>query len=256
MKTFVNILIVLLYPLIGLSELIDGPANIRLEPQKDIFLSLHDSVEVDCAKLNNNYYRIGISIRLTEEQFSQDDPIKPGDKLVNWKGEVIGEAIAKIPDSISYTWSSGGAPGNPKRFGMEIFGYTYKSNIKRTSIPEILLPRVLEENKTNLNFEAMSSYINQYGFQETALLKRLYPSIKEYYISESTVYDPSPMDRIRLIFYDANLIAIVHTRDIEGTSTNDYELVRGRKLFIVHLPEIFQIEEFIDKNITAYDGID
>jgi hypothetical protein len=143
-----------------------------------------------------------------------------------------------------------------KRFGIEIYGYTYKSNIRINSIPEIPLTKILIEHSYKLNSNILDNFIDNFKFRSTDMLKKSYPSIEEYYILENTVDDPSPMDRVRLIFYHEKLIAIVHTRDMSVTNTISIDLVRGRKLMIIDLPNKFKQDEFVENNIHAYDGLD
>ena len=237
------------------AEFIDGPANIRLGPKEAILLSLYDRVLVDCAPMKDNWYKIAISIKLTAEQYDQEYPIKAGDKLFNWNDEIIGEALIDIPNSVSSTGYSGGAPGIPRRYRMDVFGYTFKSNIRDTSIPEIQLSMLLLEPSEN-NFEKFEKYLSKFEFRPTKLLNKLYPQVEEYYVLESIVQDPSPMDRIRLIFIAQSLVAVVHTRTIKSSSASNHDLVRGRTLSIYGLPNNIDERDFIEKNKRAYDGVD
>jgi hypothetical protein len=76
MKISLYILVFICSSIIAKAELIDGPANVRIGPQKDIIFSLYDSITVDCSYLKYDYYKIGISIRIMEDQFNQDVPLK------------------------------------------------------------------------------------------------------------------------------------------------------------------------------------
>lgn len=185
--TRLTIIILILSLSIDLSaEMINGPANIRLEPQKDIIVSLYDSVEVRCTELRDNWYQIVFSIKVSEDVFENQKEIKKGEKLIDFNGNVIGIAINDIPLTTSSSWSSGGAPGNPKLCGMDIYGYTHKDNIYNWSIPENPLNQIIFENKNNLTLKTFSKFINDFKFENYGLLKNLAPSLTEYMIMKMT----------------------------------------------------------------------
>lgn len=238
------------------AETINGPANIRIEPNKKILFSLNDGVDVDCTELKNDWFKIGIQVRITSEQYEKNLQLKKGEKLITLEGKVIGEVLLDLPASSGYSWTYGGAPDNPQIYGMTIFGFTHKSNIYKNSIPENPLLDLIEKNKNNLNLDNFKGFISSFHFTKAGLLKEIYPSLTEYMIDENIIDDPSPMDRIRLIFENETLIAIIHTRPLNFKYATDSELVRNRKIILFKTPKGVDKMTFIQKNIDSYNGVD
>ena len=121
MKKYLLVFGIIFYSLQLLAENIDGPANVRTGPKGFTVISLFDKVEVDCTEPIGDWFQIGIYVKITENQYKSKIPIQKGDTLINWKNEKVGIALANIPDSIFSTWYSGGAPGNPRRYGNILF---------------------------------------------------------------------------------------------------------------------------------------
>ena len=235
------------------AEKIDGPANIRKEPKGEKFISLYDNVEVTCTEIENDWYKIGFAVKLTKEQYEQSKiTISAGTKLYNLKDELIGEALIDL----TFSHKMMGGPKNKRWYGVEWTGYTYKSNIRPESIPEIELGEILMKHKDNLYKSQFESYLKLHGFKTTGLLKRFNENYTEYMIYENWIDDPSPMDRIRLIFEDLKLIAIIHTRDIKVDYLQSSELVRGRKIMVVVKMTGEDSAAFREMNIRSYDGLD
>lgn len=256
MTRFTIITLILLLSIDLSAEMINGPANIRLEPQKDIIVSLYDSVEVRCTELRDNWYQIVFTIKVSEDVFENQKDIKKGEKLIDFDGNIIGIAINDIPLTTSSSWSSGGAPGNPKRCGMDIYGYTHNDNIYNWSIPENPLNKIIFENKNSLTLKTLNKFINDFKFENYGLLKNLAPSLTEYMIYENDIDDPSPIDRIRLIFEGQKLIAIVHSRNLNTTDFKTVNIQREMKLTIFTLPKNMDEKKFIEINNKAYYGVD
>jgi hypothetical protein len=251
------ILILILFVSIDLSaEIINGPANIRIEPQKEIFVRLCDSVEVRCTVLKDNWYQIAFTIMVSEDIFKNQKQIKKGEKLIDFNGKEIAIAMNDIPFSKSSSWSSGGASGNPKRFGMEIYGYTHKDNIYNWSIPENQLNKIISENNSNFILTTFDRFLYDFKFEKYGLLKDLAPALTEYMIYENDIDDPSPLDRIRLIFEDQKLIAIVHSRGLNTDGYKTIDIKRDMKLTIFTLPGNMDQKTFIEINNKAYLGVD
>lgn len=240
--------------LAALAERIDGPANIRVSPKGTPIISLNDNIEVECSELENGWYQIAVNIKLTKAQYDSSTPVDKGDSLFNWQNEFIGTALTVIPDSLQMTWYSGGAPGNPRRYGMYIYAFTYESNIKLESIPELRLNSILmsKERPTRNDF---SNFLTEFGFRDTGILDRLVEGYEEQMIYESTVIDPSPMDRIRFIFKASELVAIIHTRPINDLRNSKY-LTRGRSIIILKQMDPAEQKEFLEINRKAYAGLD
>ncbi len=235
------------------AEKIDGPANIRREPSGEKFISLYDNVEVTCTEIENNWYQIGFAVKLTKEQYEQSEiTITAGTKLYNLKNKLIGETL------IDLTFSNkmmGGSREN-RWYGVEWIGYSYKSNIRTESIPENELRNILIQNGADLTESHFATYLKEFDFTKHGLLASLDKNYSEYMIYENWIDDPSPMDRIRLIFSDSKLKAIIHTRDLGIHYLKSQKLVRGRKIAIVEKMSSEQESKFIEMNIRSYNGVD
>ncbi|UII20550.1 hypothetical protein [Fulvivirga ligni] len=235
------------------AERIDGPANVRMSPKGTPMLSLNDNVEVGCSKIFDGWYSISISLKITKEQYESEMPISEGDSLFNWQDEFIGTALTKIPDNLQSTWYSGGAPGNPRRYGMDIYASTFKSNIKPESIPENKLAEILSRTNNSPKRADLCQYLIEFKFSDSGILDSVVEGYEEKMIHESN--DPSPMDRIRFIFNKTELVAIVHTRPI-SKQLNSQPLTRGRNILILKQMNMTEQQEFIEINKKAYAGID
>lgn len=238
------------------SETINGPANIRTKNHNATFCSLYDKVDVDCTVLLNDWFQIGFCVKISQEQYKKHIPPKKGDKIFNLKGKEIGEIIADIPAGYRYEFSYGGAPGIPEVFGLQIYGYTHRSNIYANSIVENPLKALIQANSKTPNFEQFRILINDFAFRQEGLLKEIYPKLTEYMIYENAIDDPSPIDRVRLIFENKNLIAIIHSRELNISGFDDVPLERGLHLLIFRTPTGVTRKHFIQKNIESYWGVD
>ncbi len=236
------------------AERIDGPANVRTNPKGITLISLFDNVLVDCTELRNNWYQIAISLKINESQYESAIPIQKGDTLVNWKNEKIGIALMNIPDSLCFSWTSGGAPENPKRFGMEIFGFTYKGNIKPESIVENDLVEIINSNNHELSKQLFSKHLEKFNYIEGLSIAEM-PEYETLMVSENIIDDPSPIDRVRLIFEENKLIAIVHSRFL-NLNYETVDIDRGRMLTIIQSMNLEKKKRFIAMNNKTYWGVD
>ena len=243
--------LILITSTFAFAERIDGPANIRQEIKGEIIFSINDDVKVDIGELKNDWYELVVSLTLTEKQF-ESGIIKNGEKLYSGKEE-IGVALKDL--NLSSTYSGGGGPGVPKWYSVDIHGYSYKGNIKPESIVEPVISKLIESNRQNLTLQTFRKHMDYFGYVDGLKIKDFH-KYDTYMIYESIVEDISPLDRIRLIFEDEKLIAIVHSRTLTITNFETVPIERGRKLTLVKnfLPS--EKETFIQKNKETYRGID
>lgn len=233
-------------------ERIDGPANIRQEMKGEIIFSINDNVEVDLGELKNDWYELVVSLTLTERQF-ESAIIKKGEKLYNGKGVEIGIALKDL--SLNSKYSGGGAPGVQKWYGVDIYGYTFKGNIRSESIVEPVISKLIESNKQNLTFPIFKEHMDYFGYVDGLEIKDM-DKYKTYMIYESILNDISPLDRIRLIFEGEKLIGIVHSRELIIKNFETVPIERGRKLILIKNFAANEKQLFIDKNKQSYWGID
>lgn len=243
--------LILLTSTFSFAERIDGPANIRQEARGEVIFTLNDNVDVDIGELKNDWYELVVSLILMEKQF-ESGLIKKGEKLYSGKGE-IGVALKDL--KLSSKYSGGGAPGVPKWYGVDIYGYTFKGNIKPESIVEPAISKLIESNRQNLSIQTFKKHMDYFGYVDGLKIKDL-EEYDTYMIYESILDDISPLDRIRLIFEDENLIAVVHSRDLTIKNFETVPIERGRKLTLIKNFSPYDKKNFIEKNKQTYWGID
>ena len=113
------------------AEIIDGPANVREEPNGKAIFSLYDSVKVYCGSEENGWFKIHISIQRVENDIYTDSRnwifFKKGKFLVDWwTKKKIGTAKQDFEMHI--------VSHGEKLF--DITGYIKKNNIYQESIVE------------------------------------------------------------------------------------------------------------------------
>jgi hypothetical protein len=233
------------------AETLLGLSNIRIAPNKDVIIVLNDKVNIDCSKPDGDWYNTIIRVKATKINYEKQISLKKGDKLIDWNNKEIGIVIKDIPMEISSIWTSGGAPGNPERFGIDIYCCINKLYIDTNSIVENQVAEITK-NDLNLDYDSFKTLIKDFKFDEVANLKSNYPNLIEYSILDS--YYDAPSDRIRLIFDNNKLIAIVFTRKLDIKFGNIYDLVNDKKILILTLPDDIKLNEFIECNIKSYDS--
>lgn len=250
-------ILVLLMSLAALAvhaERIDGPANIRDTPKGETTFSLNDFVEVDISPLQGGWYELVIGIQLTKEQYEMNPTIlNKGTRLYNNSNEEIGVVLADI--RVSGKMTAGGAPGIPKWYGAELHGYTFKSNIRPESIIEPVVSQLISSNKANLTRQAFQKHLKEFNYQDGLAIRDM-PQYDTYMVHESTLDDPSPLDRIRLIFHGEKLVAIVHSRELQLTDYETIPIQRERKLTLLAHFDDKEKRNFIEKNNASYAGVD
>lgn len=232
-------------------ERIDGPANIRKEVKGAAIFLLYDNVEVDLGELKNDWYELVISVTLTEKQF-ESGIIRKGDKLYRNKQEI---GVALIDVDVSSKYSGGGAPDVPKWYGAELYGYTYKGNVKPESVVEPAISKLIEDNRESLDMSVFKEHMKYFGYVDGLAIKDMGKYVT-YMIYESILDDISPLDRIRLIFEDQQLIAVVHSRNLAISGVDTVEIERGRKLTLLKVFNPSEKTTFIQKNKESYWGVD
>lgn len=226
-------------------ETIDGPANIRDKPNGKLMFTMSDGLEVDCGILANNWFEVGVFIPITEEQ----------DQKGIDSGFVFTDSITN--QSITFhqkteLWMSSGDSSH--RIGF-IAGYTHQKNIQPTSIPENELQKLLE-NKEQLSLEDLSQHIQTFGYESTDCPMKNYEKLQYYMIYGSWMEDPSPIDRLRLVFEENILIAVIHERPLKVQGKKSYPIFRNLNLLILKEFEKEALKKFIAANVQSYRGVD
>ncbi len=239
----------------AIGEVIDGPANIRLSKSGPVFMSILDGVTVECTQIRNDWCQIGVSAKLDPELYNIDFPIRKGDEILDRDGNVVGTAMMNIPDSMYFAWTSGGAYGVPKKYGIEIYGYTHKNNIRPESIVENRLVEIVNANKGNLVRSCFTDHIKEFKYEPSFAVFDM-PEYDAVLIFENAIDDPSPMSRVRLIFNGEKLAAIDHSRPISFDGLESINMIWDRKLTIIEYMEPEKRQRFIDICNESYMAVD
>jgi hypothetical protein len=235
-------------PILG--ERIDGPANLRDSIKGKVILIIEDNQLVQCSELSDEWYQIGLVVPLTKDQF-ENYTIKKGEKIIQ-DGELICTAIEDI--ELWITDENNGKDNNVKYFGI-VGGYTHKDNIKPESIPEKELEKILNSGKA-LTKDNFDGYLKNFDFEQHGLPIDGFEKAEQYMIYGAWIDDPSPIDRIRLIFESNNLIAVVHERELIMSGKKSHDLVRGLELLVIKNFNKKELDAFIENNKKSYWGVD
>jgi len=221
-------------------ERIDGPANLRDTVNGKIIFTLNDNVLVETTPAENKWLVAGVFVMLTPKQI-KDFKILPGTDLISTDKKVIGKTVDTV--GIWMAEDSSGLIG----------AYTYIDNIKSTTIPEIILSKLINQDKTKLS--DLEQFMTWLKFEKYELGKL--PNLTQYFIYESIVVDMSPRDRITLLFSkDNTLVGIIHSRPLNTKKFQTYELIREHKLTITGDLSHEEIKKLIDKRIEFYNSVD
>jgi hypothetical protein len=223
-----------------IGERIEGPADVRDKMNGKIILSLNDNVLVETAPQQGDWYLIGVSVKLSDNQI-KESKINPNSDLYSFEGKIIG----RTNDTLE-VWVVNENEGHFEAF-------IHIDNIKKFTIPERALEK--EIMKKNLAFSQLKNFIESFEFIENEENPEL--KYKQLFIYESRVIDPSPRDRISLLF-DRNdsLIGIVHSRQIVLNGFKTFELVRGHALTFIAELDKSERKRIIDERINFYNSVD
>lgn len=247
MKYSLFTIIVLIYSVGTMyAEKIEGPAFIRSQAQGVVLFTLNDNVEVSCTDLDYGWYQIGVFIKVSDEEI-QRKTIYRGQSIIDSTGKVIGKAQENCQIITEHELIKGKNRALLK-------GFAYKSNIRTRSIPEIFVSEFITRYQSDsLTLKLFEPYLKENKFINKNILKD--DSYKEYFILESWVYDEIPTDRIRFIFENGVLAAIVHKRDIVFQGYETVELLKNRKITFINAKDTGNQFLLKKKNNALYQGI-
>lgn len=235
-------------PIIG--ERIDGPANLRDAIKGKVILSVEDNQLVECAELKDGWYPVGLMVPINQEQYD-NGIIKKGEKIFH-KDELICTTLEDV--DLWMTYEDDDKDATIKYTGL-LGGYTYKNNIKANSIPELELEKILNAGK-ELRKEAFEWYLKNFNFEKHGLKIEHYEHVEQYMIYDTFIDDPSPIDRIRLIFDSNKLIAVIHKRELKMKNKLSYDLDRRLKILVIKEFKKADLDKFITNNKKSYWGVD
>lgn len=228
------------------SEKIDGPANIRDTIGGTILFELPDGFEVEVFAEHGDWYEIAACFTLPKESITPDHSIEKGATLL-----VTDDGNPRFAMQELETWWD-----IEKRDSLllDVSGFTHRQNIKPSSIPEREVERFLKEGKRGI--ADLQPLIQAFHFQDFGMAVPGYEDLVQYSIPVSWYADPSPLDRLRLIFRDGRLLAIQHTWELKVKGCEDFPLIRDHKLLVVGELNGDELRRFRQAVWSSYQGID
>lgn len=202
------------------TETIDGPANVRLVPNGKVLFELYDNTRVSSTRLKDNWFEVALFVKTSGKNKNSLDV---GEFIYSIDGKKIGLVLKNTSLFLK----------DENRNLALISGYTYKNNIKKELIPEVMLFDLIEQRKHKTK-EDFNSFLKKYHFELYSKHEYLLPEIDMYTISESIIYDITPTFRISLLFKENKIIGVVHTRNFKLSNSESYNLIRGQKLTLVN----------------------
>ncbi|MBK8806669.1 MAG: hypothetical protein IPO21_08495 [Bacteroidales bacterium] len=243
---FFTLLVVLFSVSTMYAEKIEGPAFIRSQAQGVVLFTLNDNVEVSCSDLDYGWYQVGVFITVSDEEFERKT-IYRGQSIIDSTGKVIGKAQENCQIITEHELIK------VKNRAL-LKGYAYKSNIRTRSVPEIFLSEFVTRYKSDsLSLKLFELYFKENKFISKNILKD--EKYQEFFILESWVYDEIPTDRIRFIFENGLLAAIVHKRDFTIQGYETLELLKNRKITFINAKDSGNQFLLKKKNNALYQGI-
>ena len=225
-----------------IGERIDGPANIRDSINGNLIFELLDDVEVEATDFENKWCEIGLFVKLSKEQYENEGHIEKGADLINSDGKIIGKTLSKV-----ITWTD--VDGKEGYFGY-IAGKTHQNNIKRESLIEVDLTNYMKSHSRERS--EFNDFIHRHNLQE----ENRFLDFNGYYIYENWITDPSPGERICLLFKNDKLQGVLHTRDLVFPNSKKIKLVNGFNVtFFKDYPESEQ-KKYIDYMKEWLSGVD
>lgn len=133
MKTKIAAILYLIVQSLIFGEILDGPANIRKEPNGEILYSVKDGEEievVECKEKEWYYVRLKKELYFSENDYVADYKIKKAANLFDENGKIIGKTVNSVED---YSMAGDIDSGN---YIIHITGYTHIKNIKGLYVEE------------------------------------------------------------------------------------------------------------------------
>jgi hypothetical protein len=179
--------------------------------------------------------------------------IKKGTTLTDRSGQAIGRALTDL--YIGDRMMGQDQPQSPKWYASRLLGYVPESGIRTSSIPEVSLKKIITDNPSGLSKASFADYLDEFMYFE-GLPVPGFSQLEALMIYESAIEDPSPLDRLRLLFDDGQLIAIVHNRPLELNGFETVKIARQHQLTLIKSMPEAEKNEFIEQNKLAYDLTD
>ena len=223
-------------------EMMDGRVNIADSTNGKTTFILFDGVPVETAPAHDNWLEIELFVALKPAQANAGIML-PNQTLYALDGQEIG-----ITTDTVKIWIIEEEAG-------QIAGYTTIENLRQHTIPEMALSA--EIKRGNRTLKSLESYLTAFEFMDAGLSSESKSAYQQYMIYESTILDPSPRDRITLLFNKKGLlVGAVHSRKLNLPEFSTHELIRGHSLTIFAKLKKAEIELIKQQKIGFYHSID
>ncbi len=125
MKNIIGITFIILSGLICRSEIIDGPANVRIDPNGLILFIVEDSAFVTVLDFNEDWYRIKLDAWI-ETSGIENNLLKKGIEMTSVTNQKVCSIVNPTAiDRILYV--------SEDRVRVQISGFTQRTNIRKTA---------------------------------------------------------------------------------------------------------------------------
>ena len=138
-------LILTLHISINAQVFVDGPANLRKNPNGEILLSIENNVNVELWENNENWYKV-VLVGYIKGSTLKDNFLPKNSDIYDKNLKIIGKTITGLDLSGHL-----GKSDIENYLSTSIVGYTYKTNIKELSINEILQEKEIVFNDSSNN---------------------------------------------------------------------------------------------------------
>ena len=228
MRNSLSILLLLIVPLINTkAEIIDGPANVREQPNGVINYVLNNNQYVYAHELSDNWFKLTVTALVKKEDLQNDTLISKGALLYGQDyATPIGNTESRLNIS-GYTMET----ENEDFIEVMLFGYTFKNNIKVESILEREVERILNHSI----LEDLPILKKKFNFNEY--------QVGEYYVW--TTYDwenPWGSADFRMMIYfnsDKKIIGVANiNRKLSIKKKSESTIDRNYRMqYIIDMPE-------------------
>lgn len=191
----------LLFSQSSMAEYIDGPANIRDEPNGKVIYQLNDYEQVFPKPYKDGWYKMELTACVKPADYDMETyTIKAGTTIYQCDGDIMGQTYVDIEAD-----TQGCDPeGEDYCLVMIVDGVTYKSNIRGGMLLEESLMGLL--NNGVHTRQGLKEHMDTYVYESIGVVGS---SLNIYFSRGSHVFDPSPTPRLMLVFHEDSLVAVV-----------------------------------------------
>lgn len=195
------------------SEITKGFSKILLKPNGQVSFSLTSGVKIICGIPKGQWEEMAVYLSSTREYFQGKKKLKKGDVLTDSEGNKI---CIILSDSVEYMPMHNTENGE---YLVRLSGYVRLQNIQASSIPENVLEDLLISKKNILTLDELKNFIQKFHFYkvEDFLDTKKYNCYFYYadYFEENNIH---------LFFENQNLIAVLHTRELQLPGAKNFQV--------------------------------